>query len=197
VPQIIRRLPIRGEATRISFDGNQVEISPHRAIVWVSISTKGLPRSPATARRFPAVLDKGFNGGFAIRQEQVDAWSGTAVSMLPLFHAGKTHRGISDWRAANIWLYPNVPGSFDFAHSPPIQLELDRGIQVFRSPGPGAYDSRPQLPLVGLRALSYNRICVLFDGALCCVDAWHGLSFGPQIWLRSIVNAFQSERLSL
>jgi len=75
VPTIIRNLPVQDTSSMIEVRGRQVRVLPFQAIVWVSIAAKGHPFDPRSPR-IPAVVDLGYNGTFAIREESLHQWAG-------------------------------------------------------------------------------------------------------------------------
>ncbi len=63
--------------------------------------------------------------------------------------------------AANVWIYPNVPGTRKvWEGRPPYQLELDRGIAIYPA---DAAPLGPRLPLLGLSAVLRNRLDFWID----------------------------------
>jgi hypothetical protein len=83
VPSILRRLPIFEQATTLSVPGGPVVSGkPFQVVCWVSLTAAGLPVCPPGARRFPVVLDTGFNDNFLIQEQQFVAWAGLSVQGL-------------------------------------------------------------------------------------------------------------------
>jgi len=144
--------------------GQPIRVFHDQIIVWATL-TRGshVPPSP-NAVLFPVLLDTGFNDAFLMQQRQVEAW------LMPAFLAGVglTGRGLSlgqerilGWDLA-LWLYPNVPGTRDpDPAGSPVRLRLPLGVPL--TPPGSAYTK--EKPLLGLRAIRFNRLSLRLDGA--------------------------------
>ena len=157
MPAIIRDLPYFDQATHLEIRGHSFLVKPYQAVLWISISEKGLevlaPRTP----RIPAILDPGCNYNLLINQRQLTAWAGIHAEHLRKLASIRVFGERVPQFAANVWLHPNVPGQRDeFAARPPFQLELLPGIAVYPAKeGQAVY---PRLPLLG---------CVHLSGPVC------------------------------
>ena len=160
---ILRELPYSDEMTEISAPGVREFARPYQIIVWVSVTPADQLESPASARRFPAILDTGLNDNFIITPVHLRAWAGLHWNSLPeegpeRFH-GATPVPI---RRANVWLHPNQPGWRDWLDPlrPAVLIDLFDGITVYGNGEQVGTDPRtrtlsgPRLPLLGLRALT-------------------------------------------
>jgi hypothetical protein len=79
VPTILRRLPFYEHPTILRVPGGPVvDVLSHQTVIWVSVTRPGLPALPADARRFPVVLDTGFNGNLLIPESQLVGGAGVA-----------------------------------------------------------------------------------------------------------------------
>src|SRR5438445_8708704 len=150
---VLRKLPFADVPKEVAVGSVNTTLRPLQIPVWVTLCRHGPVLYDATSPLILAVLDTGFNGGFSIREEQVRKWGGADPQWFPRLRTSVLSRGTVDVRAANIWLHRNIPYSSDAARQGPLRVELDE-IHVFRSPdNPQERDSRPELPLLGMRAL--------------------------------------------
>jgi hypothetical protein len=133
-------------------------VGKHHA-AWISSNSNAL-------RRFPAVLDTGFNDTLLMQEAQFRSWAGLAPRDLEVldFITVSTHRvPLLD---ADIWLHPNLSGHRDlFASEPPFRLEVSTGIGV--TPATAA---APRLPLLGTLALRRARLHLNIDYEKCHVS---------------------------
>ena len=182
MPPILRALPYSDSRTVALVRGAPIEVLAHQIIVWVGVALPHERQPLAHAPRFPAILDTGFSGTFAISPVQLERWAGLRWNTLPFdptflmkyFGVDVPHR------RANLWLYPNQYGWRDCIDPiiPPRHLDLIGGIAVY---GDGeqvgaAATARlvaPRPPLLGLRALAHNRLHLAVDAA------------NRQVWLSS------------
>ena len=167
MPRIINRLPVDSRAVRIAVaSGGIVELRPYQVLVWVSLSEKGNQFFASQTFRFPAIVDTGYNDNFAIRAEDFSRLSGFDPRLFTkLTESKRSSRGNVHRRAANIWLHSNLSGTreFDSNARRMAYLELSNGIQVFERQPEGA-DQRPSLPLLGMKALFWNKLRFIVDG---------------------------------
>ncbi len=85
MPTILRQLPFFDRPTPLTVPGGSVlEARHHQVIVWVSVTRPETPELPPHARRFPAVLDTGFNDNFLIREQQLIDWAGLSPQGMPV-----------------------------------------------------------------------------------------------------------------
>ena len=137
-------------------------VLPEQIILWVALTpAEGPP--PVGVSLLPAVLDTGFNDGFLIQEQQAEGWSGQAL-VARLRPMGVVHRVVPDvieGRDADLWLYPNVPGTADpDPAGTPLRLELPNGAIITPPGSPLKKDK----PLLGLLAVAHNGLTVRLDG---------------------------------
>jgi len=171
VPTILRKLPFYEEQTTLRVPGGPaVAIKHHQIVVWVSLTRPGLSQLPVEARRFPAVLDTGFNGNFLIAEQQVVEWAGIAPQEFQWINFLVADGQPIALRDADVWIHPNQPGFRDqLSAGRPFRLELHDGIGVWPSAIPGAR----RLPLLGLLGLRRADLQAFLDCWRC------------RVWLRT------------
>lgn len=76
MPAIIQDLPLAPTPMSIEVRGQSLAVNPLQALVWVSVTSIGSASLEPRTPRIPAILDLGFNGSFAIREEQLRQWAG-------------------------------------------------------------------------------------------------------------------------
>jgi hypothetical protein len=161
---IIRGMPL-ADGSDLILDGRSYCPRRRRPVVSVSIAEKGATGHDPRLAAIPAVIDTGFNGGFALRLEQLAKWAGYDARSLKTLGLKNSTRGLIEYVEANIWLYRNVPGSRATLRDHPLLLDVYGGIQVFLPPPPGSVDARPDEPIVGMRALITNQLELRVDGS--------------------------------
>jgi hypothetical protein len=77
---------------------------------------------------------------------------------------------------ADVWVHQNRPGQREPADGA-LALAMDRGITVVPDGTPGA----PRLPLLGLRAISRNRLTLTIDGGR------RRVSLSTESWLSRLI----------
>jgi hypothetical protein len=128
----------------------------------VSISEAGIDQLHPNAPRFPAVLDTGCNHSFVIRERHLIEWAGIHPDYLRRLRPTRIYGSLAPQMTANVWLHPNRPGHRDdFSGQPPFLIESEPGIAVVPK---AVGDGNPRLPLLGLRALRWNRLHLAIDG---------------------------------
>jgi hypothetical protein len=127
----------------------------------VSIGPVEEERWDPRALPFAAILDPGNNHNFALGHAHLTRWAGLAPERLPPLRPIRERGQRIPVHAAALWLHANVPGSRRLRGSEPFLLNLERGIAVYPAGDPLA----PRLPLLGLRALTDNRLITTIDGA--------------------------------
>lgn len=153
----MRQLPFRDSASLVEVAGESVSIRAYQIIVRVSLSvSEVLDRD---APRFPAVLDTGHNHNFSIQERQLSRWAGIRVDKLPRLGEIRVNQQELPLLAAFLWLHRNRAGSSELLPRP-YRLELPQGIAVYA----GGTLSAPRLPLLGLRGLVTNQLCLTIDG---------------------------------
>jgi hypothetical protein len=141
--------------------GGKVSVKPLQPVVWVSVAPPEVVELPIEAPRFPALIDTGFNQALLIQDSHLWLWGGVKPADLQV-HPGENARyGDQVWpfRIADIWLHPS--GSNDANPVPvaaPYCLETHPGILVVP-----ANERRQRLPILGMRALAWNRIRLQLD----------------------------------
>lgn len=81
-------------------------------------------------------------------------------------HLALGRERICGWNLA-LWLDPNVPGTRDpDPAAPPAWIDLPLGVTL--TPPGSAFNK--EKPLLGLRAVRFNRLTLRIDGRLAC--AW-------------------------
>jgi hypothetical protein len=135
-------------------DGTPIEILPCQVLLWASLAPQTVVQLPAKTRRFPVVLDTGFNGNVMVREEQLRDWAGYGPTDLSTLGAGLVDGKPARVKRANLWLYHDRE-----SHAPPYCVELFGGILV-TSP----MSDRPRLPLLGMRAINTAGLRVAIDG---------------------------------
>jgi hypothetical protein len=171
---VLRALPFANSKSQVTVAGESVEIVPYQIVIWVGFAQIGEVLPQQDAPRFPAILDTGFSGTFAITPTRLQNWAGAAWNTLPFNHTLRLEYSNVEvpHRGANLWIYPNQYGWRDLIDPliPPHLLELHGGIAVF---GDGVQVGKketaqligPRLPLLGLRALSHARMQLHIDAA--------------------------------
>jgi hypothetical protein len=159
---ILQKLPFYDRPSAVQVRGQSISIHPDQLIVWVSLSEIGLPQLHPETPRMPAVLDTGCTHSFVIREQHLRDWAGIHPQYFPRLKSTRVYGAAAPQLAANLWLHANRPGHSEVdASRPPFRLETQPGIAVVpESVGAG----RPRLPLIGLRALRWNRLLLTIDG---------------------------------
>lgn len=137
--------------------GEPVAVRAYQIIVWVSLSDSEI--LDRDAPRFPAVLDTGHNHNFSIQERQLSRWAGIGVDRLPHLGEIRVNQQELPLLAAFLWLHRNRAGSSELLPRP-YRLELPQGIAMYAEGTPSA----PRLPLLGLRGLVTNQLCLTIDG---------------------------------
>jgi hypothetical protein len=175
---LICKLPIRDKSTNVLVKDRFIKVPAYGILIWVGIDKKGRQTPDPATPRVPALLDTGFNGNFAIREEQLVEFAGIDPRYFTKRRDDQNDRGAAEIRAANIWLYPNRAKTTDpQENGTPVLLELDEGITVFRrfereQGEQQARDVRPRLPLLGMRGLRRNNLSLLLDLSRSWISIW-------------------------
>lgn len=163
---VLASLPYSNASSKILGPGIQEEVRPFQIVVWVSVTPVECFELPRDAKRFPAILDTGFNDCFAIGPLQLRAFAGLDWKALPCEDEDTRFRDYDGvripLRRAYLWLHPNSAAERDTMNPdrPAVRLELNDGITVYGNKesvatNPRCLDLRaPRLPLIGLRALT-------------------------------------------
>jgi hypothetical protein len=153
---IVRRAPFFDVSTHVDVAGQSVLVRPFQLVVWVSIEI----RSRLTPR-FPAILDTGFSLNFAIQEEQLRSWTDHSPESLRVIGRSRINRQDLRLYEAGVAVYRNAAGQRDvFRGGEPYLLSLREGIIIY----PRGNPLGPRLPLLGLRALTQNKLETVIDG---------------------------------
>src|SRR5436309_3224171 len=117
------------------------------------------PEVPEGIRQARAViLDTGHTHSLSLHERHLTEWAGLRPESLAVFAAVRERGQRLSLRAANIWVHPNEPGERRVSDRPPQFVEAVRGIAVY----PG--HDFPRLPILGLRAITENKLVLAIDG---------------------------------
>jgi hypothetical protein len=163
VPTIIHNLPLVPAPTSVEVRQQRIAVKPYQAVVWVSVTPIGSAPFDARTPCIPAILDLGFNGCFAIREEQLRRWAGLDPRLLAKFRMTHLRGAPAEERHADLWLHPNVSGSATVSRQHPFRVRLESSFFVLR-PSDHPRDDRPRLPLIGIRALVVGGLRLVVDG---------------------------------
>jgi hypothetical protein len=160
--RILNQLPYFDVVSSVLVQGEQVHVLPHQIIVWVSVSSKEVPRLGAAPMRIPAILDSGNTFGFSIAEQQLVQWCGIHPGTLAILGPILINGQSLNRHAADVWLHCNQRKQRDsFSTTPPYRLELRDGIALYPA---DARILRPRLPLLGLRAIDENALRCTING---------------------------------
>jgi hypothetical protein len=149
--------------------GRPLRASHDQIIVWATL-TSGPSVVPApTDPLFPVVLDTGFNDSFLMQRHQAEVW----LSPTLVLGAGYTGYALQVGReqipglTLALWLFPNVPGTRapDVSGSP-LWVALPIGVPLT----PLGSGGTKEKPLLGLRAIRFNKLSLHIDGQRGCVS---------------------------
>lgn len=160
--KILDRLPMLSETTPIRFGEHQTTLHRNAIVVWISIGVFGESDPQRISPPFPALLDSGNNCEAYLHEYHLVHWAGIRPAFLPHRGARNLNEQAVPFREADIWIHPNLPGSFDRSLlRVPFPMRLGDGIAV----GPKRADGTifPRLPLIGFSALRRNRLDYWFD----------------------------------
>jgi hypothetical protein len=166
VPTILRKHPFYEDQRALRApDGSLVTIRHHQIVVWVSITQAAPPEFPANARRFPAVLDTGFNDTFLIQEQHLAGWAGLSARDLGMLGLLTVYARRVPLLDADVWLHRNETGHRDrLSLHPPFRLELNSGIGVCPIP-----INAPRLPLLGMLSLRRANLQLTVDCGKCLI----------------------------
>jgi hypothetical protein len=141
-------LTYSSERTFVRVLGEQIQVKPYQIIIWFSIGTQEILEWDAKVPKLPAILDIGHNHNLSIQIEQLVKWAGIQPESLPARGTIREKGQQIPLRSAAFWLH---------ADTGPFPLNMDEGIALYQKDG-------PRLPLLGLRALTNNKIQALVYG---------------------------------
>jgi hypothetical protein len=160
VPSIPNRLPYSDRRTTVRVRGREVDVKPPQIIFWVSITEIGHRALETTALRLPVILDTGLSHNFALTAEHLSQWAGFDQRFLRKLRDIAIGGQAVPLHEADVLVHVNYPGERDrFADRAPFPLQIESGIAVY----PAKFQSAPQLPLLGLRALQWSNLRVTID----------------------------------
>jgi len=155
---ILNRLPYSADATTLNVRGQAVRVRPFQIVVWVSLNLQQFADWDVRLPRFPAILDTGHTHNFSIGVGQLVRWAGIRPEALRLLGAMREGGQRVPLHAARLWLPFNVRGTQEVETREPYHLAVDDGVALYPD------ETAPRLPLLGLRALTLNRLRSLVDG---------------------------------
>lgn len=160
MPILIDRVPIPEATSELLFRGQRVRVRGDQIIVWVTL-TRALLGGPEPRRvPFPAILDTGHNHTFSIQERHLVEWAGLNPASLTETGSARDRGDRIGLRAAAVWVHRNEPGSRErLSADEPFELSAPRGIAVYPSTM-----NFPRLPLLGLRAITRNRLVLMING---------------------------------
>jgi hypothetical protein len=176
VARIVKKHPIFSEPRTLPLPGGgTVAIKGDQLILWASITPSGLPDFPASAPRFPVILDTGFNHTFLLGERHLEEWGGLKSRDLTWIDLLTADGQPIPLRDADLWLHPNQPHTdIPILGAAPFRLELPEGIAVWPSALPGSR----RLPLLGTRALRRGRL----HADLNFRDGWFSIYTRRWLW---------------
>src|SRR4051812_19754120 len=122
--KILDRLPFSEDRGEVTAPDGIVLVRPYQIIVMVSVAPQQWTELPEGVPRFPAILDTGTNHNFALRRDHFDRWSRLILPRVGQIWVGHHELPLL---AANVWIYPNRPGTNETGDRPPYKLELAEG----------------------------------------------------------------------
>lgn len=155
--KILSRLPYQTTSSASNVHGEDFAVKAYQIVVRISVSARQMLDLDSRIPDFPAVLDTGNNYHFAIGESQLTRWAGIQLSSLPRVGTISERGKRIPLHAARLWLHPNIPQQAEAEGSEPFQLKIDEGIAVYPD------QLAPRLPVLGLRALTTNRLQLILD----------------------------------
>ncbi len=135
-----------------------MHVRAYQIVVWVSLNLREVTDWDVRVPRFPAILDTGYNHNFSIRVSHLVRWTGIRREALRSLGAMRDRGNRIPLHAARLWLHRNVRGTGEVDERDPHQLAVKDGVAIYPD------DIGPRLPLLGLRALTLNRLRCVVDG---------------------------------
>jgi hypothetical protein len=160
MPTLIDRVPIPEVTSEILFRGHLIRVRGDQIIAWVTLTRARVGGHDPRLVPFPAILDTGHNGTFSIQERHLIESAGLSPAALTATGSARDRGRRVGLRAATVWVHRNEPGSRDrWTGGEPYGLSTPHGIAVY----PSAEDF-PRLPLLGLRAVTGNRLVLVVNG---------------------------------
>lgn len=159
---LIDQLPVPAAERLVPLpSGGSIAIKSLQPVVWISVAAPQVLDLPANSLRFPAVVDTGFNQTLLIQDWHLESWGGVKLSDLQIFPGETARHGNQAWpfRIADIWLHahPLNPSPAEPSGEPYCLETHPRILVVTES------ERRQRLPVLGMRALAWNRIRLRLD----------------------------------
>jgi hypothetical protein len=160
MPILIDRVPVPEATSEIAYRGQRVRVRGDQIIVWVTLTKPLTGAHDPRVVPFPAILDTGHNHTFSIQERHLIDWAGLNPAILTETGSTRDRGERIRLRAATVWVHRNEPGSRErLTADEPIELLAPQGIAIYPS---GA--NFPRLPLLGLRAITRNRLVLVVNG---------------------------------
>ena len=141
-------LPYFSEKTKVKVHNEVVEVKAFQIIVWVSVASDATAAWDARVPRLPAILDIGNNHNFAITDAHLLKWAGIHAASLIQLKSMRERGKKVPLVDAGLWLHTD---------GEPFKIRIHEGIAV--------YDGDwPRLPILGLRALTENKLQIFIYG---------------------------------
>jgi hypothetical protein len=169
--KILDRLPLVARTGPVSFGQRHVTVFRDELLIWVSVGLHGEESVERLSPPFPALLDSGNNYDFYLNEHHLVHWAGIRPDQVALLGTKYINRQEVPRRQADVWLYPNQPGTTDiWRGKAPFHLEVPDGIAI-RPANPEAL-VEPRLPLLGFPALRTNELDFWFDSKAARCHVW-------------------------
>jgi hypothetical protein len=168
------------------YEKQQVELkmAAHRISICVNLTVKDKTETNKTFY-FPAILDTGHNGFFAMRSEHLQEWvnldekPATEVSRITIRNAVIDHSKLPSHQASHnassgvqlhpkytipvhnykVWIFSNKPHTTEVDLDRVTPLSVD-GVAVY----PPEVINAPSIPILGIKALQSNHLLLAVDG---------------------------------
>ena len=160
MPLLIDRVPIPEHTSEIVFRGQRIRVRGDQIIVWITLTKALAGTHDPRLVPFLAILDTGHNHTFSIQERHLVEWAGLGPAALAEIGSVRDRGDRIGLRAAAIWVHRTEPGSRQrLTSDEPYELSAPHGIAVY----PAEADF-PRLPLLGLRAITRNRLVLVVNG---------------------------------
>jgi hypothetical protein len=160
--KILDRLPYWKKHSTLIVGKETVPVKSYQIVISVSLSQAKLQEWDPTIPAFPAILDIGTNHNFVISQSQLARWVGIKPQFLRVVGAARLDGKRLSTYEADVWLHSNLKGRLENRRDrPPFRLSLSEGIIIL----PDEEHRGIRLSLLGLRALTNNKLVTIIDGA--------------------------------
>lgn len=157
--RILNRLPYFAERSTLSVRGEEQRVRAYQIIVWVSINLQDLLDWDQRLPALPAILDTGNNHNLSIGRGQLMRWAGIQPEALEKRGSLRDRGQHIPLHAATLWLHANQAATREPRRNhTPYRIHLRQGIAIYPD------ENAPRLPVLGLRALTENRLHFSVDG---------------------------------